>query len=99
MNGYRISRAASGYGGFVFRYCPDPYIKKTMSSGKILAYSDDASGGVIEADNGRTYFFHKSEWKSPETKPEAGLRVIFSEDMKDAYGVRLVPAPAPKNSA
>jgi hypothetical protein len=69
-----------------------------ISTGKIISYSDKAGGGVVEAGNGRTYYFSKAEWKSPETKPQAGIPVIFKKDRKHACDVRLDQAPALKIS-
>ena len=68
-----------------------------MSTGKITAYSDDANGGVIAADNGRTYFFHKREWRSPEIKPQVEIHVTFSADKKHACDVHFIQPPTPKN--
>ena len=71
---------------------------ENMSTGKILAYSDDAGGGVIQDSSGRAHYFSKAEWKSPETKPEAGMSVIFSVAKKHACDVHLIQPPALENN-
>jgi hypothetical protein len=60
-----------------------------MMNGVILAYSSDVSAGVIKGEDGRSYYFPKTEWASAENHPVSGLTVTFSRRERNACHVRI----------
>lgn len=60
-----------------------------MMNGVILAYSSDVSAGVIRGDDGKSYYFPKTEWASAENRPLTGLTVTFSRREHNACQVRI----------
>ena len=58
----------------------------------ILAYSGEVSAGVIRTRDGKTYYFSKAGWRSPDN-PKNDMSVTFAGDCNNARHV--LPAPMP----
>jgi hypothetical protein len=56
--------------------------------GKIVAYSDAARAGVIQAADGRLLTFIRANWISAEAKPCRGLLVTFQPGLRSVTQVR-----------
>lgn len=57
--------------------------------GKIVAYSDAARAGVIQATDGKLLTFIRANWISAEAKPRSGLIVTFKPGMRSVTQVRV----------
>jgi hypothetical protein len=60
-----------------------------MQQGQIVAYSSDASAGVIKCKNGKLHYFSKTQWLSRQTELQSNLKVIFEESPDCARDVRV----------
>jgi hypothetical protein len=58
--------------------------------GKIVAYSDAAKAGVIQAMDGKLLTFIRANWISAEAKPQNGLRVTFKPGARSVTQVKVV---------
>lgn len=58
-----------------------------MRIGKILVYSEDAGGGVIQCADSRKYFFPRNQWMAT-TEPQKDTQVTFLEGYGGASAVK-----------
>jgi hypothetical protein len=66
-----------------------PYVVDVRRlAGKILAYSSAANAGVIRSDDGRTFYFEKSQWNDSAELLRDDEPVVFQEE-KEGYAVNV----------
>jgi hypothetical protein len=56
--------------------------------GTVSSYAHAISMGFIKADDGRSLFFSREDWLSPN-EPRPGDQVFFNVDGKDARAIKL----------
>ena len=69
-----------------------------MINGVVLAYSDDASGGVIKAHDGKRVFFRRKDWQSA-TPPCTGQSVLLKHHPDGRLQVYFESDPRTKIAA
>ena len=58
-----------------------------MKKGVVLAYSSDASAGVIEDESGERHYFSKSAWRATGVIPASGIKVTFDSSLNSATNI------------
>lgn len=55
--------------------------------GLVVSFSPDTEAGLITAENGQRYVFHRQEWQTGKYFPTAGLEVDFETLGNDARSI------------
>jgi len=59
----------------------------TRLQGLVVSFSPDTNAGLITAEDGQRYMFHRQEWQTGKYFPTAGLEVDFETMGNDARSI------------